>query len=250
MYDIDVNGTQNVLDAASGAGIEHLLVASSTTAYGAWPGQPGAAHRGASGPRHAQLRVRARQDRDRPHVPALGGTAPEARDDDRSALHRVRPERRQLHRPVLGQRALHPADRRSRHGASSTCTRRTSSRRVSRLLLERKAGIFNLTGDGTVKLSEGAAIAGSQDAQGAVQALQAARGGVLEAARAACGGAARAARLLALPVDGVEREDRRRSSAGSRGHSRETFEAAMRAKGKLASTSAGAPAPDLVTPVA
>ena len=40
MYDIDVNGTQNVLDAASAAGVPHLLVASSTTAYGAWPDNP------------------------------------------------------------------------------------------------------------------------------------------------------------------------------------------------------------------
>jgi UDP-glucose 4-epimerase len=40
MYDIDVNGTQNVLDAASEAGVGQLLVASSTTAYGAWPDNP------------------------------------------------------------------------------------------------------------------------------------------------------------------------------------------------------------------
>jgi UDP-glucose 4-epimerase len=40
MYDIDVNGTQNVLAAASAAGIEHVLVTSSTTAYGAFPDNP------------------------------------------------------------------------------------------------------------------------------------------------------------------------------------------------------------------
>ena len=40
MYDIDVNGTQNVLDAASRGRDRHLLVASSTTAYGAWPDNP------------------------------------------------------------------------------------------------------------------------------------------------------------------------------------------------------------------
>ena len=40
MYDIDVNGTANVLDAAAAAGVPHLLVASSTTAYGAWPDNP------------------------------------------------------------------------------------------------------------------------------------------------------------------------------------------------------------------
>jgi UDP-glucose 4-epimerase len=40
MYDIDVNGTQAVLWAASEAGIQHVLVASSASAYGAFPDNP------------------------------------------------------------------------------------------------------------------------------------------------------------------------------------------------------------------
>ena len=40
MHDIDVNGTQNVLEAASRSEVPHVLVASSTTAYGAWPDNP------------------------------------------------------------------------------------------------------------------------------------------------------------------------------------------------------------------
>ena len=40
MYDVDVNGTQNVLEAASAAGVEHVLVTSSTTAYGAFADNP------------------------------------------------------------------------------------------------------------------------------------------------------------------------------------------------------------------
>jgi len=40
MYDIDVNGTQNVLEAAAAAGTEHVMVTSSTTAYGAFPDNP------------------------------------------------------------------------------------------------------------------------------------------------------------------------------------------------------------------
>jgi UDP-glucose 4-epimerase len=40
MYDVDVNGTQNVLDAASAADTQHVLVTSSTTAYGAFPDNP------------------------------------------------------------------------------------------------------------------------------------------------------------------------------------------------------------------
>jgi UDP-glucose 4-epimerase len=40
MYDVDVNGTQNVLDAASAAGVGQVLVTSSATAYGAFPDNP------------------------------------------------------------------------------------------------------------------------------------------------------------------------------------------------------------------
>lgn len=40
MYDVDVNGTSAVLSAASAAGIGHMMVASSATAYGAFPENP------------------------------------------------------------------------------------------------------------------------------------------------------------------------------------------------------------------
>jgi UDP-glucose 4-epimerase len=40
MYDVDVNGTHNVLEAAGAAGTEHCLVASSAAAYGAFPDNP------------------------------------------------------------------------------------------------------------------------------------------------------------------------------------------------------------------
>jgi len=40
MYEIDVNGTEAVLRAATEAGTQHALVASSTTAYGAFPDNP------------------------------------------------------------------------------------------------------------------------------------------------------------------------------------------------------------------
>ena len=40
MYDIDVNGTQRVLQAASDAGTGHVLVTTSGVAYGAWPDNP------------------------------------------------------------------------------------------------------------------------------------------------------------------------------------------------------------------
>jgi UDP-glucose 4-epimerase len=40
MYDIDVGGTLNVLEAASAAGVGQVLVTSSSTAYGAFPDNP------------------------------------------------------------------------------------------------------------------------------------------------------------------------------------------------------------------
>jgi UDP-glucose 4-epimerase len=40
MYDVDVGGTHNVLEAASAAGTQHVLVTSSATAYGAFPDNP------------------------------------------------------------------------------------------------------------------------------------------------------------------------------------------------------------------
>jgi UDP-glucose 4-epimerase len=40
MYDVDVNGTQNVLEAASAANVQQVLVTSSTTAYGAFADNP------------------------------------------------------------------------------------------------------------------------------------------------------------------------------------------------------------------
>ena len=40
MYEVDVNGTHNVLEAASAAGTEQVLVTSSAVAYGAFPDNP------------------------------------------------------------------------------------------------------------------------------------------------------------------------------------------------------------------
>src|ERR671920_1164903 len=40
MYDVDVNGTHNVLEAAGRAGTEQVLVTSSAVAYGAFPDNP------------------------------------------------------------------------------------------------------------------------------------------------------------------------------------------------------------------
>ena len=78
------------------------------------PRQPGADGGGVPGARPARVRVRARQDRDRPPVPAVGGAASRPRDDDRAPHDRVRAERRQLHRAVLDDEPVLPAARRPR----------------------------------------------------------------------------------------------------------------------------------------
>jgi UDP-glucose 4-epimerase len=159
MYDIDVNGTQNVLEAASGAGVGQLLVASSTTAYGAFPDNPvplTEEHpvRGLPGYEYArdkteidrQCQLWAAQHPDRvmtivrptivfgpnvdnyivrfwsssPFFPLLDGADPDWQF---------------VHEDDLVEA-------------------------MSRLLVERRGGIFNITADGTIKLSEAARLAG------------------------------------------------------------------------------------------
>ena len=40
MYDVDVNGSKNVLESCRDAGVEHVVIFGSTTAYGAHPDNP------------------------------------------------------------------------------------------------------------------------------------------------------------------------------------------------------------------
>ena len=76
MYDIDVNGTQAVLQAAAEAGGQagdgHLL----GSRLRRISRQPEANRRGLAGPRGAGFLVREGQGGRRPHLPALGSRAP------------------------------------------------------------------------------------------------------------------------------------------------------------------------------
>jgi UDP-glucose 4-epimerase len=159
MYDIDVNGTHNVLDAAAAAGVGQLLVASSTTAYGAFPDNPvplTEEHpvRGLPGYEYA---------RDKTEIDRLCQLW--------AAQH---PERLMtIVRPtiVFGPNVDNYI---VRFWSTSPFFPLLDGRdpdwqfvheedvveAISRLLLERKAGIFNLTADGTIKLSEAARLAG------------------------------------------------------------------------------------------
>ena len=118
-----------------------------------FPRQPGADHRGLARPGRPRLLLRPRQDRGRPRLPALGRGAPRPRDDDRAAVHRVRPERRQLHLAQLEEQLVHAGDRRGRRRSSSSSTRTTWSGADRRCSTPRRGRPFNLAGDGTHDLA-------------------------------------------------------------------------------------------------
>jgi UDP-glucose 4-epimerase len=161
MYDIDVNGTANVLDAAAAAGVPHLLVASSTTAYGAWPDNPvpiPEEHpvRGLPGYEYA---------RDKTEIDRLCQLWAAQHPD--STMTIVRPTivfgpnvdnyivRFWQNNPFVVLPDGYDADWQYVHEDDVVDA-------MSRLLSERRGGIFNLTGDGTIKMSEAARIAGKK----------------------------------------------------------------------------------------
>jgi UDP-glucose 4-epimerase len=159
MYDIDVNGTQNVLDAASDAGTAQLLVASSTTAYGAWPDNPvplteDSPVRGM--PKYEYARDKTEIDR---MCQLWAATHPD------SAMTIVRPcivfgpsvdnyiIRFWLNAPFIPLIDGVDMDLQYVHEDDVV-------EALTRLLVGHHAGIFNLTGDGTIKLSESAQLLG------------------------------------------------------------------------------------------
>jgi len=159
MYDIDVNGTSNVLEAAAAAGVPHLLVASSTTAYGAWPDNPvpiPEEHPVRGLPAYEYARDKTEIDR----LCQLWA----AQHPDRT-MTIVRPTivfgpnvdnyivRFWLTSPFVVLPDGRDADWQYVHEEDVVDA-------ISRLLSERRGGIFNLTADGTVKMSEAAGIAG------------------------------------------------------------------------------------------
>jgi UDP-glucose 4-epimerase len=159
MYDIDVNGTQNVLEAAAAAGVGQLLVASSTTAYGAFPDNPvplTEEHpvRGLPGYEYArdkteidrQCQLWAAQHPDR----VMTIVRPTIVFGPNVDNYIVRFWSSSPFFPLLDGKDpdwqfVHEDD---------------VVEAMSRLLVERRAGIFNLTADGTIKLSEAARLAG------------------------------------------------------------------------------------------
>ena len=159
MYDIDVNGTLYVLDAASAAGTPHVLVTSSTTAYGAWPDNPEPITedwllRGQ--PDFAYARHKTEADRS---VRPVGGRASRPDHDDRHH-HRLRPERRQLHRPLLRDAPFGLRFRGEPDRNFQLIHEDDLAEAISGLLAGRHAGAFNATGDGVLTWQECAELAG------------------------------------------------------------------------------------------
>ena len=132
MYDIDVNGTQAVLEAASDAGVKQVIQTSSATAYGAFPDNPKPIAedwpvRGA--PDFSYAKHKADSDR----IAQLWALEnPDAVMTIVRPSHRLRPKRRQLHRPRLLQQPVRARSSTGSTRSSSSSTRTTSSPRWSR----------------------------------------------------------------------------------------------------------------------
>jgi UDP-glucose 4-epimerase len=241
MYDVDVNGAHNVLEAAAGAGTSQVLVASSSTAYGAFPdnpvplteddpvrgvpGFPYARHKTESD-RLCQLWAAAHPDRVMTIVRPCIVFGPSV-DNYIVRLWTKVPftaDAGQLDTPI---QFVHEDD---------------VVEAMSALLLGRHAGAFNVAGDGLMTLRECSEIIGSPIRK---MPLRAYRG----LARAMW-----AARLSEAPPGQIEfalhpwvvsNEKLKRTTGWSpRYSSRETFEITMRTHGKLppAGSPAGEPA--------
>jgi UDP-glucose 4-epimerase len=249
MYDIDVNGTDNVLTAASAAGTQQLLVASSTTAYGAFPDNPVPLTeedpvRGLPGYEYA---------RDKTEIDRLCQLWA-ARHPDR-LMTIVRPTivfgpnvdnyivRFWSQSPFFPLLDGNDPDWQFVHEDDVVDA-------MSRLLTEQRAGIFNLTADGTIKLSECARLAGLKTRRISTRLYR-------RIARTSW--ALHLPRVEAPPgqIDfilypWIASNEKIKAELGwtPRYTSRETFEITMRAKGRLAHRGEAVAPPPPAVPVA
>ena len=203
MYDVDVNGTHNVLEAAAAAGTSQVLVASSSTAYGAFPDNPVPLTeddpvRGVSAfpyardktesDRLCQLWAAAHPDRVMTIVRPCIVFGPSV-DNYLVRLWTkapFSPDAGQLDNPI---QFVHEDD---------------VVEAMSALLLGRHEGAFNVAGDGLMTLRECSEIIGAPIKK---MPLRAYRGLARDdVGGAPVGGAARSDRVRAAPVGRVERE--------------------------------------------
>jgi UDP-glucose 4-epimerase len=241
MYDVDVNGTHNVLEAAAAAGTPQVLVTSSAVAYGAFPDNP----------------VPLTEDEPVRGVASFSYARDKTEADRICQLWAARyPERvMTIVRPsiVLGPnvdnylvrlwtKAPFAVDAGQLENLIQFVHEDDLVEAVSGLLLGRHGGAFNVAGDGPMTLRETFEIIGTPVRRMPLRAYR---------------GLARAAwrlRATEAPPGQIEfslypwivSTDKLKQTLGWRPRhtSRESFEIAMRAHGKLppAATAAGTPA--------
>jgi UDP-glucose 4-epimerase len=246
MYAVDVGGTQNVLEAASAAGVGHVLVTSSATAYGAFPDNPvplTEEHPVRGLPDYPYARDKAEADRlcqlwalrhpertmtiVRPCI-VFGPTV----DNYIVRFFTRQPFQPDLGGPDVPIQFVHEDDLLD----------------ALWLLLEgRHAGAFNVAGDGVMTVSETAALAGQPRRRMPARLFRALAAAAwrLRVSEAPPG----QIHFLANPW--IVATDRLEEATGWRPRhtSRETFEITMRAHGKLPPGETPAEPPQVAAPV-
>jgi UDP-glucose 4-epimerase len=230
MYDVDVNGTHNVLEAAAAAGTPQALVTSSSTAYGAFPDNP----------------VPLTEDDPVRGVPAFAYARDKTESDRLCQLWAAAyPDRvMTIVRPCvvfgpnvdnylvrLWTKAPFSPDAGQLDNQIQFVHEDDVVEAISALLLGRHAGAFNVAGDGLMTLRDCAELIGSPIRR---MPLRAYRG---------LGRAMWAARLSEAPPGQIEfalypwivsTEKLKKTTGWTPKHtSRETFEITMRTHGKL-----------------
>ena len=166
MYDIDVNGTQAVLQAAADAGVKQVIGHLLGGRLRRLPRQPEADRRGLAGARGARTSPTRRT---RPTPTASASSGPWSTQIASMTIvrpcDRLRAERRQLLHPFLREQPFHPDSSTGSTRSSSSSTRTTSSSALIALLDGKHAGAFNLAGDGALTWRRAAELARQEDAR-------------------------------------------------------------------------------------
>ena len=204
MYDVDVNGTHNVLEAAAEVGIRQVLVTTSGVAYGAFPDNPNPItedHPVRGVPRFSYARDKTESDR----IVQLWALQ---HPDTITTI--VRPcivfgPNVDNYLLRLWTKQPFAVDAGNLDGQIQFVHEDDVVDAVSGLLIGRHAGQFNLSPDGLMTLRECAELLETPIRKMPLWLYRAIAKRAV--APAPVGGAARPDRLRALPVDHVERED-------------------------------------------
>ena len=203
MYDVDVNGTHNVLEAAASAGVGQVLVTTSAVAYGAFPDNPVPLTeddpvRGVS--RFSYARDKTESDR----ICQLW-----AHEHPDRVLTIVRPcivfgPNVDNYLVRLWTKTPFTADVGTLDQPIQFVHEDDVVEAVTGLLLGRHGGAYNVAGDGLMTMRECGELTGSPVRKLPLRAYRALAKVMWSAA--GVGGAPRADRFRALPMDRVERE--------------------------------------------